>query len=57
VGGFDSGRAEGEVPAMDPLLVIAWLEEKTDTSLSLRESEERYDGAKLWIDVYIERST
>jgi hypothetical protein len=57
VGGFDSGEAEGEVPALDPLLVIAWLEERTDPFLSLHESEERYDRATLWIDVYIERST
>lgn len=55
MGGFDSG--EGEVPALHPLLVIAWLEERTDTFLSLRESEELYDRAKLWIDVYIERLT
>jgi hypothetical protein len=57
VRGFDSGGAEGKVPALDPLLVIAWLEERTDTFMLLHESKERYDGAKLWIDVYIERST
>jgi hypothetical protein len=27
VGGSDPGVAEGEVPALDPLLVIDWLEE------------------------------